>query len=607
MTAPNLTLRRWQEEALPLALSALEAKRNGVVVATTGAGKSIFLAALLLEWRRTHGPDEGVIVVTTPSVKLVEQLGATLAEYLGTVHVGRYYTKAKQHKREIVVCCNASVPMLAAQFAADGRDVALWLADEAHKTESDTIRGPEGAEDVEAFVALKADRRLGLTATPFRSEESERLTLFDEVVYRYPPADALRDGVIVPWRIVGWGEDRPELDVDEACRVLIDELGDREARGPGVVNAYTIADAEAYATRLNGWGIVAEPIHSQMTADEQAAAIGRLRDGQLDCLVHVAMLVEGVDFPWLRWLCLRRVVGARVRFIQEVGRVLRSAPEKTEAVLLDPNDLFGAFQLSYDEALGWEEPKDDEVKVTREREEQECEGGAGKDPVVVMAARTTALARYVRQLHLALVAEGKATATVSRPGTWRLDPASEKQRFAIGKRATLAKRLAKDHAEFIGKLASDAAALTKGMASDLMDLLTGLSALRSGSTWTPASPVAIPPYSALLPVEDPRVYVAGAMSKAGWAAIAVVRGRTVLYEGARPRQRGDNWASLTTAAVRLARDRFGAADIAADMSEVIARVGPMVAPARTWVCDKTSNPAQRRVWAVLKNAERGNA
>lgn len=592
---------------MPLALDALESRRNGVVVATTGAGKSIFLAALLVEWRKTHPAAEGVVVVTTPSVKLVEQLGATLAEHLGTVHVGRYYTKAKQHKREVVVCCNASVPMLAAQFAADGRTVAVWIADEAHKTESDTIRGPEGADDVEAFVALKADRRLGLTATPFRSQENERLTLFDEVVYRYPPADALRDGVIVPWRIVGWADDRPDMDVDEACRVLIDELGDREARGPGVVNAYTIADAESYAARLNGWGIVAEPIHSQMTAEEQAEAIARLRDGRLDCLVHVAMLVEGVDFPWLRWLCLRRVVGARVRFIQEVGRVLRATAGKTEAVLLDPNDLFGAFQLSYDEALGWsEDAEDDEVKVTREREEQECEG-AGKDPAVVMAARTTALARYVRQLHLALVAEGKASATTSRPGTWRLDAASEKQRFAIAKRAKLAKRLASDHAEFIGKLAADAAALTKGMASDLMDLFTGLAALRSGSTWSPASPVAIPPYSALLPVADPRVYVAGAMTKTGWAAIAIVRDRAVLYEGARPKQRGDNWASLTASAVRLARERFNATDIAADMADIVAQMGPMMAPARMWVCDKTSNPAQRRVWAVLKAAERGGA
>jgi hypothetical protein len=64
------------------------------------------------------------------------------------------------------------------------------------------------------------------------------------------------------------------------------------------------------------------------------------------------MLSEGADYPWLRWLCLRRNVDSRVRFIQEVGRALRSYPGKIEAVLLDPNDLFGSFRISYEEALG---------------------------------------------------------------------------------------------------------------------------------------------------------------------------------------------------------------------------------------------------------------
>lgn len=607
-STPGLVLRRWQEEALPLALAALEGRRNGVVAATTGAGKSIFLAALLLRWRAMHPHDPGsCIVVTTPSIKLVEQLADTLAEHLGTTTVGRYYTKAKQYKREVVVCCNASVPSLARVLADASIRISVWVADEAHKTESDTIRGAEGEGNCEVTVTLQSDRRLGLTATPFRSEESERLSLFDEVVYRYPPADALRDGVIVPWRPVGWGDDRGEMSVDDACRILIDELGDRETRGPGVVNAYTIADAEEYAAKLTGWGIAAQPIHSEMSRDDQAKALAALKAGELDCLVHVAMLVEGVDFPWLRWMCLRRVVGARVRFIQEVGRVLRSAPGKTEAIVLDPNNLLGVFHLTYEEMLGWAEEEDaDPTEAVRQQEEEDCEEKPGKAPPVVMAARVTALSRYVRQLHLALVAEGKAPPPTARPGLWRSDPATEKQRYAVGRRASIAKRMDEDHAQFIRKIATASAVLTKGIASDLMELFNGLDALPSGTCWTPASPVPIPPTAALLPVDDPRVYVAGAMSKTGWSAIAIVRGRTVLFEAARVRERGDSWAILTERAMRLARDRFGAEDIAADMADVVARVGPKVAPARVWVCDKTTNPAQRRVWAAIKAEEKAS-
>lgn len=602
-----LTLRRWQEEALPLALASLEARRNGVVVATTGAGKSIFLAALLMRWRTMHPPQPNeTVIVTTPSVKLVEQLAATLSEHLGRVTVGMFYTKAKQYKREIVVCCNASVRLLSRKLADEGRTVSVWVADEAHKTESDTMRGAEGEADEEGFVAIAADRRLGLTATPFRSDEAERLSLFDQVVYRYPPADALRDGVIVPWRPVGWGEDRPEARADDACRILIDELGDRETRGPGVVNAYTIADAEAYAATLTASGIVAEPIHSELSAADQAAAIRRLREGEIDCLVHVSMLVEGVDFPWLRWLCLRRVVGARVRFIQEIGRVLRASPGKTEAVILDPHNLLGTFHLSYEEMLGWqEEDEADPLEEEREREREDCEPKPGKPPPVLMTARVTALSRYVRQLHLALVAEGKVSPPNARPGKWRMDEATDRQRYAVAKRAGLVKRIDAEHGDFIRQIAKASDAITKGIASDLMELFNGLDALPAGTRWTPASPVLIPPTSALLPVEDPRVYVAGAMSKTGIAGIAIVRGRVTLYEGARPRRQGDSWASLTADAMRLAVARFGAMDIAADMPDVVAKAGRTLHPARVYVCDKTTNPAQRRVWAAITEAERG--
>lgn len=603
-----IKLRQWQQAALPLALASLDARRNGVVVATTGAGKSIFLAALLVEWRKIHGPDEGVIIVTTPSIQLVRQLGATLAEHLPPGSVGLYYTRAKQHGREIVVCCNASVPALLAVYAGSGRKIAVWIADECHKTASDNFQGEAEEEGGNVITSVvPAERRLGLTATPFRSEEDERLALFDEVVYRYAPADALRDGVIVPWRIVGWGEDREDqVDADVACRMLIEELGDRQTRGPGVVNAYTIDDAVAYAETLTGAGIVARPIHSQMPEPERAANIRALREGEIDCLVHVAMLVEGVDFPWLRWLCLRRVVGARVRFIQEVGRVLRSDPasDKHEAVLLDPHDLFGAFQLSYEAALGWEEPED-EVRKIVQREADECADRGERDPVVVMAARTTAVSRYLRQLTLALVAEGKTAAVASRPGGWRNDPISEKQAAAITKMGAIVRRCCAEHAAMLGKIVEAAPILTRGAASDLFELLRGLRGVASGKVWRPASPVPLPPDVALEPVVDARTYVAGAVSREGLAAVAIVRAGRVLYEGVRTRKPDDSWAGLTARAIRLAVDTHGCRQVAASMPAVVARVGGDYrdrADVVLYVCDKAANPAERRVWALLRRS-----
>lgn len=566
-------LRRWQGEAMPRALAALEAALPGVVVATTGAGKSVFLAELLRCWRTTH-PDD-VIIVTTPSVQLVQQLGTTLAEWLGPGVVGRYYTKAKQWKRPVVVACNASVTALAAVLQAHGRAVSVWVADECHKTASAAFLAAEdeSAEPVaseQVADVLQSARRIGLTATPFRSNTDERIGLFSEVVYRYSPADALRDGVIVPWRFVQ-AETEGE-DVDAACIAMIHALGSREQRGPGVVDAVSIEDAEGYAAQLVAAGIEARVIHSRQPDGAKAAAIEALRTGQICCIVHVSMLVEGVDLPWLRWGCFRRPVGARVRYIQHLGRYLRACQGKTEAVILDPCGLEQRFRVTYEEALGWQPPAEDEPDAVEEPEPDDpTKEGADKEPRQVLTARVGSLARYVRQLHGALVAEGVAEKGDRKPGAWRNEPPSSKQTDALARMVRVAARLGPVHRAALGRLAGSPV-LTKGLASDAFDLLVAVKTLKGGEVWTPAVPVQVPPDHAFDAVEMP-VYVGVALVD-GIAAMALVRDGATLFAGARPAKDGDTVEALYTRGEELARTDHAATSTrrahGADQAAIIA-------------------------------------
>jgi superfamily II DNA or RNA helicase len=572
-------LRRWQAEAMPRALAALESSLPGVAVATTGAGKSVFLAELIRCWRTTH-PDD-VIVVTTPSVQLVEQLGTTLAEWLGPGIVGRYYTRAKQWKRPVVVACNASVPVLATVLAANGRAVSVWIADEAHKTATaaflDEDRGYTQAEwdsvgaraqTAGAQIAmtpeqradwigtsgghptadvLQSARRLGLTATPFRSNVDERIGLFSEVVYRYSPADALRDGVIVPWRFVQ--ADEEGKDVDAACIEMIRALGSRDERGPGVVDATSIEDATAYAATLTAAGIVARD-------GAKAAAIEALRTGQIDCIVHVSMLVEGVDLPWLRWGCFRRPVGARVRYIQHLGRYLRAFPGKTEAVILDPCGLEQRFRVTYEEALGWQPPAEvEEVAEVEPEDDDPTKEAPDKEAREVLTARVHSLALYVRRLTGALVAEGIAEKGDRKPGSWRNDPPSDKQRSALAKMVRVSARLGPAHRAALGRL-SGSPVLTKGLASDVFDLLQAVRGLKGGEVWTPAVPVPVPADHVYEAPERP-TFVGAALAD-GWAAVAIIADGDVLYQGARGQREGDTLEALYVRAEELARTTHGA-------------------------------------------------
>lgn len=309
-----MNLRAWQAEALPLVASTLRQGRPALVSACTGAGKSIFLAALLSDVCATLRPG-WVIVVTVPTEALVEQLAATLREHLPSV--GRWYGKRKEAS-VVRVCCLPSLATLVASLAEEGTRCALWVGDEVHRAEA----------YVEPLEALAPRCRMGLTATPYRSDTG--LSLWPELTYRYTVERAISEGVLVPPRIVPW-EGGHKVEVLDALRQMLHHV----AGLPGVIGAATIADAEAMVLPIR-----TAPIHSEQPQHERARLLARLQRGELDALIHVRLLSEGVDLPWLRWLAITtRHSRTKLGLVQEVGRVLRCAPGKTEAIVLDPLGL----------------------------------------------------------------------------------------------------------------------------------------------------------------------------------------------------------------------------------------------------------------------------
>lgn len=335
--------RAWQKEALPHILEAIGEQRRSLVSAVTGAGKSALLAEVCAQVLPSA---TGRVVVSTSTVQLVHQLSSTIQARLG-VEVGQRYAEARTDGR-VIVTSNASMLALLEEMQERGHQVELWLVDEAHGSQCSTM--------LEVGDWLEEVPRVGFTATPYRARNGERLELFEHLAYRYRLDRALAEGVVVPPQVELW---RGQVtDLDDACMSMI--RGSLKL-GPGVVNAISIDDAEQFAWVLREAGIPSEAVHSQLEPGELGEAIEALRMGQLRCLVHVSLLSEGVDLPWLRWLCLRRQVGSRVRFAQEIGRGLRSFPGKKHLLVLDPLGITGQLSLSYEAMLGAgqeEEPED---------------------------------------------------------------------------------------------------------------------------------------------------------------------------------------------------------------------------------------------------------
>ena len=456
------TPRKWQKEALPIAIDALRAGKKPIISAIMGAGKSVLLAELAYQALNKLRPDYKVVVVA-PRQNLIRQLSKTIKVRCGEENVGCYYAEEKDLDKCIIVTTYVSAPTIAKQI-----NVAMLIGDEVHGTEAEHFKN--------SYEHLNPACAIGFTATPYRSDENETLSLWDEVIYRYTAGDALSDGVIVPWKLVHW-DGTGSSQTDLVCLNLI-----RKMDGPGVVSALNIQDAETYANYLSDNGVPAKSIHSGMRKDLRQNLLQQLENGTLKCLVHVSLLAEGVDMPWLRWLCLRRPVGARVRFVQEVGRVLRCNPGKEFAYIIDPHDLFGTHSLSNPEKLGEvltreeKEYEDELVKLTKDENEKEF-----------IRKMPTARAFNVVDSYIANLLSIFRSANICKASgdwddsDWRGGSPTEKQLQALQKVKWSSRYLPKHIREPFKLLIEQANTFNKGTVNDMLSILFGLASASSSA------------------------------------------------------------------------------------------------------------------------------
>jgi len=371
-------LRAWQEEAL----TAYFADRPGpdgagvtgtgprdfLAAATPGAGKTTFalrLAATLLERRAVDR-----ITVVAPTEHLKVQW-ADAAARAGLRLNPRYRNgeawnagRGRQRMHGVVVTYAqvAADPALHRRITESGR--TLVVLDEVHHG-GDALSWGDAVR--EAFAP--AERRLGLTGTPFRSDDApipfvgyepmpdgSRMSITD---YRYGYGRALRDGVVRPvvflayeggmrWR-TRMGEEmearlgQPDTkDVTQAAwRTALDPGGDwiravlTAADRRLTIVRHTVPDAgglviatdqraaRAYAGLLRE---IAGETPVVVLSDDAGASerIEAFAAGEQRWLVAVRMVSEGVDVPRLSVGVYATSAATPLYFAQAIGRFVRA-------------------------------------------------------------------------------------------------------------------------------------------------------------------------------------------------------------------------------------------------------------------------------------------
>jgi superfamily II DNA or RNA helicase len=205
-------LRPWQEAAFA---SWREANEHGIVEAITGTGKTVVGA-----YAAADALDYGYkVAITVPTLDLMDQWIEQLESCIDEVVVGKMGDGFNDHIDDVDVLV-ATISSGSRKYMRSDSVQTLLIADEVHRM---------GSPSFSRALEDEMVSRLGLTATLERNNDTGvddiLLPYFGGIVHTYGYADALRDGVLAPFRLAFVGAEFTAAEKQEYS-----ELGTEMAR-----------------------------------------------------------------------------------------------------------------------------------------------------------------------------------------------------------------------------------------------------------------------------------------------------------------------------------------------------------------------------------------
>lgn len=359
----SIVLRPYQNEALDQLNDYWTEGVRPLVVAPTGSGKSILIAEFLRREFEAH--PELQAIVATHSQELVRQNreefeGLAPALKASTFSAG---LREKDHNGEVVFANIQSIykhPHLWPR-------VDILIVDEAHRIPSDD--NSQYQQFIEGLKAINPNLAVvGFTATPYRMDigllhEGED-AIFDGIAYDVSLVSLVDDGYLAPLRSKGGiqsidlssvpvraGEfgirelEESALSVTEAAVAeLIDYGQDRKS---WLVFTSSVKHAGEVKRLLRSAGINAETITAQTPGSERALIISKFKGGLTRCIVNVDVLTTGFNAPRTDLIALLTATRSCGKYVQMLGRGMRTAPDKEDCLVLDFGgnvERFGAVE-----------------------------------------------------------------------------------------------------------------------------------------------------------------------------------------------------------------------------------------------------------------------
>ena len=324
-------LRQYQVEAISeLRKRILNGHKRVVLMCSTGSGKTTIASEMI---RKANEKGKKCIFLAD-RIELVEQTSKRL-DYESIEHGIIMADHPRYKPNSLNQVCS---PQTLARRPTPKAD--LIIIDECHCQHKIVYK---------MMAAMPDSVFIGLSATPFAKGLGKHYT---DLVIGATTAKLTDEGYLVPVKV--FAPSKPDLtkirtiagDYDEKelfARVnkpklvadIVDTWVKRGENRPTIGFAVNVLHSQALCEQFKDKGIRAAHIDSYMPKSEREQLVKDFKDGYIKVLFNVGILDKGFDYPEASCLIMARPTKSLMVYIQQAGRVLRTHPSKSDAIILD--------------------------------------------------------------------------------------------------------------------------------------------------------------------------------------------------------------------------------------------------------------------------------
>ena len=375
----SFELRDYQREAVEI-IESMEEGEKKLIVLPTGGGKTICFATIA-------NNAKGKTIIITPSTELRTQAIEKIIKINPNADIGSVQGSLDEifKDKKILVCTRQSLAHKKSnriERMLKNGDFEYCIIDEVHL-----------ALDQVNLILSKLNKNIkvvGVTATAFQKKLKD---IFSDISYQKPLLEMINQGYLCQPRafkvstdvdlsnvksVAGdfnQGELEDCLDTPERNQMVVDGWKKYASdRKHCIVFCAGIAHSQHIQECFNKNGIACKAIDSKVDRDDRKEILETFKSGDYPVITNVNVLSTGFDFEALDCIIMASSTKSKTKFLQCLGRGLRTFPDKEDCLILDMEDVCSSHDLmSLDDIFSVTIKHGESLKEAQERNEQEIE------------------------------------------------------------------------------------------------------------------------------------------------------------------------------------------------------------------------------------------